>query len=501
MASSSRSLFALAATGALAAALYFYFDFKTTNSAAPSGAAATDGTFDQAKSFETFASYIGTPPKEGPRRFAVGLNSCVDLIVPALEVFKALGAEGFVEGKDHDAIGSLKDLQETFRHFFEKGGAGERFVSNGDLFKSIVTASRGVKAARNFVGGNAALMGLTIKNKVKHLPQGEEVSVLMGGGYGPELKDMLSSHMILPEQAELEVDDYHVILEYPSGAEWGGVKAPRANRFIISHDITNAQMQTLELFQPALESFLPEAVVLSGLHMLEGENPEFRSKRLSDFVEMLKKIPKHIPIHLELASMALEPYVKEIAEKVLQYVDSIGLNEQELELVANSADGPHKEVTTRGSVADTAKVSDSLYWLLQTYSGPSSRLSRIHFHSLTFHLIAHVEGAWNNTDRAVAAGSWACTTRACQSEDLQLDQVTLRFPTSFQVSTSTSSGGKLSISSTEASIGWARGGIAFNLSPVYVCNSPGSTVGLGDAISATGLFYSVLNKKKATNSA
>mmetsp|Transcript_22025 Transcript_22025/g.30846 ORF Transcript_22025/g.30846 Transcript_22025/m.30846 type:complete len:204 (+) Transcript_22025:233-844(+) len=182
-------------------------------------------------------------------------------------------------------------------------------------------------------------MGLTIKNKVKSLPQGEEVSVLMGGGYGPELKNMLSSHMILPEQAELEVDDYHVILEYPSGAKWGGVTAPRANRFIISHDITNAQMKTLELFQPALESFRPEAVVLSGLHMLEGENPAFRSKRLNDFVEMLKKIPKHIPIHLELASMALEPYVKEIAEKVFQYVDSMGLNEQELELVANSVNG------------------------------------------------------------------------------------------------------------------------------------------------------------------
>eukprot|EP00954_Amorphochlora_amoebiformis_P022288 1352261-Amorphochlora_amoeboformis.AAC.1 len=113
--------------------------------------------------FESFSTYAGAPPGDGPRRFAVGLNACLDLIVPAIE-----------------------------------GGAGERTVRDADVFRSIVSAARypnltklaaphlappacrefsltssrclvsGVEEQKIFVGGNAALMGLTIKDKVRN---------------------------------------------------------------------------------------------------------------------------------------------------------------------------------------------------------------------------------------------------------------------------------------------------------------------------------------------
>ena len=65
-----------------------------------------------------------------------------------------------------------------------------------------------------------------------------------------------------------------------------------------------------------MNDFGPDAVVLSGVHMLEGEADEFRSSRLNDFVDMLKAIPKHTPIHFELASMASVDFVGEIVKKV-----------------------------------------------------------------------------------------------------------------------------------------------------------------------------------------
>mmetsp|Transcript_9104 Transcript_9104/g.16676 ORF Transcript_9104/g.16676 Transcript_9104/m.16676 type:complete len:511 (+) Transcript_9104:245-1777(+) len=432
----------------------------------------------------SFSLFPGAPLADKPGRVAVGLNSCVDLIVPALEVFKSLSLLGDgIEAKDHDQISSLKELQETFRFFFQQGGAGERFVASASVMDRIVGSAKLLESGRLFVGGNAALMGLTIKS------MDDSVEVLMGGGVGPKLQDLLKQKMSFPSGSLLSADDYHVILEYPKGATWANVTAPRANRFIISHDQTNSQMRTLEEFSSSMNDFGPDAVVLSGVHMLEGEAESFRSSRLDDFVDMLKAIPKHTPIHFELASMASVDFVGEIVKKVFPYVDSIGLNEQELQLVARAANGPYKDLVTNGH-ADTGLVGETIYWLLKTFAGQDneSRLSRVHFHSLTFHIIAHTANSWTNTKKATVAGSWACTRRACggSNKTVTVQEVSRMLPSSFSISSST----QMELKSSTPAVGWTRANIDFFLAPVYVCHNPGSTVGLGDTISATGLFYS-----------
>lgn len=65
-----------------------------------------------------------------------------------------------------------------------------------------------------------------------------------------------------------------------AGEEWGQVRAPHANRFIFSHDLSNGAMSTLEVFMSSLEEFRPDLVVLSGLHMMEGQSRELQRKRL-----------------------------------------------------------------------------------------------------------------------------------------------------------------------------------------------------------------------------
>lgn len=72
----------------------------------------------------------------------------------------------------------------------------------------------------------------------------------------------------------------------PPGEEWGPTRAPQANRFIFSHDVSNGEMSSLETFVSSLDDFEPELVVLSGLHMMEGQGRDLwegRLKEVSDF--------------------------------------------------------------------------------------------------------------------------------------------------------------------------------------------------------------------------
>lgn len=67
-----------------------------------------------------------------------------------------------------------------------------------------------------------------------------------------------------------------------SGEEWGELRAPNANRFIFSHDLSNGAMNMLEVFVSSLEEFQPDLVVLSGFHMMEGQTRELCQKRIRE---------------------------------------------------------------------------------------------------------------------------------------------------------------------------------------------------------------------------
>lgn len=97
---------------------------------------------------------------------------------------------------------------------------------------------------------------------------------------------------------------------------FGSLKAPVANRFICSYDAANSKMKMLETFFASLSDFKPEVVLLSGLHMLDGESTKFFSSRVDALVTGLRKIDRSIPVHLEFASMANKEFVKTILSKV-----------------------------------------------------------------------------------------------------------------------------------------------------------------------------------------
>lgn len=178
-------------------------------------------------------------------------------------------------------------------------------------------------------------------------------------------------------------------------------------------------------------------------------------------------------------------------------VSSIGLNEQELLFLAQAGAGPHGHLASwgEGGVPDVGRVSDILLWILREHgrAEPSSEaeLTRVHFHTLAYHVLATVDGYWGNQAAAVAAGARVASTQACGVRAVDPAAVELRAPTRFRGSHDDDDP-LLTLDPARPVTVWSRGNVTFHLSPVLVCKRPLRTVGLGDAISAEGLVYSEL---------
>ncbi|XP_016316631.1 ADP-dependent glucokinase isoform X1 [Sinocyclocheilus anshuiensis] len=419
-------------------------------------------------------------------RVAVGVNACVDVVVSGVGLLQALALEPG-SGRDHKVLHSKEDLKEAFIHYMGKGAAAERFFSDKEVFQRIARAAAEYPGAQLYVGGNAALIG-------QKLASNPELVVLLCGPVGPKLHDMLDEQIIVPPESLQEMDEFHLILEYKSGEQWGSSRAPQANRFILSHDVSNGEMSTLETFVASLEEFQPDLVVLSGLHMMEGMGRDLWEERLKEAVVAISDVRNEVPIHLELASMTDRDYMNRILqEQVLPIMNSIGLNEQELLFLTQSGGGPHADLASWDGIPDVGHVSDILLWVLEQHgrADPESEadLTRIHFHTLAYHILATVDGHWGNQEAAVAAGARVASSQACGLQAVDVTKVVLKAPLNFNSSFSEPRE-SLTVDPTRPVTVWRRGNVSFHLTPVLVCKQPLRTVGLGDAISAEGLLFS-----------
>jgi len=392
----------------------------------------------------------------------------------------------------------LAQFQQTFLYYFEKGSAAERYVER-EVFEKIL------KAAKNLpdhskdwnIGGNAALMANRFANEGCH-------PVLLGGQVGRTLSTLLNSKINLASQYEgvlrtedEVIEEVHLILEYERGALWGNRKAPRANRFIIHSDTTNAKLEPLESFHQAVFSFRPSLLVISGLHLLEGETADFRLNRLKNVVSFIgdsSQISQDSRVHLELASVGDSSFMKELVTSLLPTVDSLGLNEQELASSYFALDSSNQLNETRESFKDpkVRTVIDVLKIIFQFAEQQrpvkSDRgLSRIHFHCLTFHLIMQRKATnWGSGKHAVAAGSLATSKQACAQQELEVNSVELPLP--MKIEKGNRGGSEQIIDTSDPVLVWKEDNFDLFLSPVLVCKSPQKTVGLGDAISTVALL-------------
>ena len=132
------------------------------------------------------------------------------------------------------------------------------------------------------------------------------------------------------------------------------------------------------------------------------------------------------------------------------------------------------------------------------------RISRIHFHALSYHIIAdrNVAGRhlWNNDlSKGVAAGSVIATLNACgKHPDVKTKSVFdhffgIKYPKEneldllYQEKCGVRGGGQ----EYNGVCVWKHGEMTYSLAPVLVAKHPVNTVGLGDSISSSGLLYSL----------
>lgn len=291
-------------------------------------------------------------------------------------------------------------------------------------------------------------------------------------------------------------DEIHLILEYVQGEQWGTVTAKCANRIIFSHDISNSELTTLEEFEKQLSQFKPDLVVLSGTHLLDRYDREFYEQRVNRIATTLQTISEHTPIHLELASTGNVKFCDLLTKTLLPLVDSVGLNEQELQFIAHSANAYQPKATISTFRApEIGYLADLIYWMLTTYSG---RLSRVHMHSLTYHIIAVASDKWENTVSSVAAGARIAGLQACNTTQFNIREFSLLIPKiiTFSIEDELLRRSPVVFSADMPVLTWRRNQISFYFTPVLVCNHPIKTVGLGDAISSTALIHTQLQSAK-----
>ena len=140
---------------------------------------------------------------------------------------------------------------------------------------------------------------------------------------------------------------------------------------------------------------------------------------------------------------------------------------------------------------------DIASWILQEYGKHSlllenSRLTRIHFHCLYVHILVVIPHHWSSNEASVSKGSWTAFSQACDTEIVNNNNAKLRIPKKFKESLLSKN--IIQFDSNNPISVVSRDIIKLYISPVLVCKRPLKTVGLGDAISASGLLYNVFNE-------
>ncbi|GMR36220.1 hypothetical protein PMAYCL1PPCAC_06415 [Pristionchus mayeri] len=453
-----------------------------------------------------------TQPTVVFRKAVVGFNCNVDLIVPGTQILEYLNAT--VEANcanlsgnlckpdsDRESLGSVQELSEAFAHFFARGAAAERFMDDEDTFQKVIKHAESSPKAQYHIGGNAALMAERIASA---FPRTEAYLV---GPIGPRSNALLHPSIKRTNSTRIVKDEVHVIMEYKQGEILAEYVAPASSRFITSHDKFSGSTVVIEMFFKAISQIKPDLVILTGVHLLEFQQKEMRLEKLRMLKRNVLQVDSKIPIHLELGSMGDAAYIKEVLERIIPHVDSLGLNEQELAFISHVAGGPYtNEYPVQAGTVHVHKVVEMLHWLLRTYGRDRSsgaegkkagyRLQRIHFHCLTYHVVVSVGTDWSNLAAGLAAGARLAGRMACSLTDHRgVDQSDLlEVRTAHTLLLDKHMDKKYTFEPHNPIASWMRDDLVFIYTPVLVCKLPSKTVGVDDAISTTGLLFSQFYK-------
>ncbi|KAG7376751.1 hypothetical protein PHYPSEUDO_012792 [Phytophthora pseudosyringae] len=510
--------------------------------------------------FHASKNGAGADEARAPPRLAFCCSADLDVAVPAVELMQSVQeverqhaqkkrkkSKGFNKAgkaserlakRHHERIGSLQELQESFAYYFSSGAAAEQSMLSPEQFREVVALADALPGVTRKVGGNAATMA--------ERASAEGCVVLLGAAMGKDMKPHFVDARIqlVGHLEEHQHEDVHLVLEYASGDAFRGHQSPRANRYYLNHDVHNARLSVLEEFEQSLDAFKPDLVVFGGLQLMEVETDEReRLMRLKALSEVLQNLfLAQTPTHYEFAAVSDFSLFDDTVRLVLPWVDSIGLNEQELFILHHYL-VTGEEGTATTSRPTVAEISAQLHDVIQFASKAKknfqssgqdldkngdkeeslalTQLSRIHFHTLQFHIVCQKEGSmWENPTTALVQSALMSSKVACgkppapgsssgdsdkpkpmrTSAEMEVDPERIEVLLARQQLLSKSQGLKVDLDPFSPVVTWQEADFQCHLVPMLACKKPDHTAGLGDNISGTGVAYHRIQKKsEATN--
>uniref|UniRef100_A0AAV1TWE7 ADP-dependent glucokinase n=1 Tax=Peronospora matthiolae TaxID=2874970 RepID=A0AAV1TWE7_9STRA len=438
--------------------------------------------------------------------------------------------------RHHERIDSLQELQESFVYYFSSGAAAEQRMNSSAAFHEIVALANALPDVQRKVGGNAATLAARAST--------EGCTVLSGAAMGVHMKQYFDDPMIqLVRDIEgKEKEDVHLVFEYGRGDAFRGHVSPRANHYNLNHDVHNARLSVLEEFEQALETFEPDLVVFGGLQLAEVEQDvRARVLRLEALAGVLQNLyAVDTPTHYEFAAVSDFGLFSDMVRLVLPWVDSIGLNEQELFILH------HLLLTGKESSATTsrptiAEISAQLHDIIQFAKDARemvetsrrekeddgkhevtvalAHLSRIHFHTLQFHVVCQrKKGIWEDPTSALVQSALISSKVACgkppvprsgsasddeneaqlmqTSAEMEVDPERVEMLLAREQLLSDRQDLKVDLDPLSPVITWQEADFQCHLVPMLACKKPDYTAGLGDNISGTGIAYNRLQRTK-----
>lgn len=320
--------------------------------------------------------------------------------------------------------------------------------------------------------------------------------ILLGSRQSPDLDKFLPPAIQIAARSSPSDSDIHLLIEYPAGDTWGTLSAPRANRFIVHSDQSNPMLKGMEEFHSQLSQFNPHLFIVSGLQMLDNfpykanEGVE-RVDKLSAQIEDIKMESPAVKVHFEMASFTDVKLLKQMVTSIIPFVDSIGMNEQELPNL-HSIFALGNITLVSDSYPRTAVILDQMREVFSYADHLSSgRISRMHVHTLAFQAVLVRKGSnWKNTRAAATKSALTAHRHTCGSDVIDVAKARLIMDDSF---TTTNGASKLRIQFDpkypvpcwEETL--SNVAVEICVAPVLVCTRVLLTAGGGDNVSAAGL--------------
>ena len=419
-------------------------------------------------------------------KIAVGFGACKDLFVTRSHMMEGVGFPETVD--NYLGVGNQEEMISMLGYFFQAGAAAERFVHDEAHWSRLLEAGEADPGARWGLGGNAPVMAARFVR--------EGAKVLLGAKLSPGLNQWIPEGMEVAG-GEVGEDDVHLIVEYKRQEEWDGVVSPRANRFIVHHDLNNPLVSSLEQFSASLLGFGPQLLVVGGLQMMD--NFPFREgqrlERVMGIRNLLESVDQDTLIHFEMASFVDSSLLSELTEHIIPQVDSVGMNEQEL---------PNLEaMVTKGEVVEVADSNPRIAVMLDmmrtvfrklSSKRPDGRpLTRLHLHTLAYQaVITTRDSAWVNSGAAAVKASLTAHRHVCADPEVRAEKSFLIMDEGFTVSQAPGAR-RIPFDNNRPLTCWDEEELNINicLAPVLVCSEAVQTAGGGDNISAAGLVVQI----------